>query len=84
MNKEDVTTLQKAAADIGMISRAISIIQYSEDLYIANDDVFHSSFSYDGVIKIPESLKAEFKKKLLEYFAGKYNEYVSNLKNIEL
>ncbi len=84
MNKEDVTTLHKAAADIGMISRAISIIQYSEDLYIANDDVFNSSFSYDGVIKIPESLKAEFKKKLLEYFAGKYNEYVSNLKNIEL
>lgn len=84
MNKEDISTLHKAAADIGMISRAISIIQYSENLYISNDDVFHSSFNYDGVIKIPESLKNDFKQKLLDYFAGKYNEYVSELKSIEL
>jgi hypothetical protein len=84
MKKEEIQTLHKTAAEIGFISKYISIIQNSEELYIVNDDIFHSSIDYCGVIKIPENLKVEFKQKLLEYFVSEYNESVYKLKNIEL
>ena len=84
MKRENFTTIHKTADNIGFISRAISIIHNSEDLYIINDDNIRMPLDFNGIIKIPEDLKEEFKQKLLEYFVSKYNESVNKLKDIEL
>ena len=85
MNKEDFKKISDAADSLGIINRAISTLQNSEELYFVTDySIIQMRLDPRDVISIPRCLIDEFKNKLIAYYAKRYNVIVEDLKKVTL
>lgn len=73
-----------AADTLGIINRAVTTLQNTDELYIITDYSIKCGMSPGDTIVIPHCLVEEFKQKLLEYYVQKYNETVEDLKKVTL
>jgi hypothetical protein len=84
MDKEDFKIVNNAAGNLDIISRAISTLQNSNELYFITDYSIMNRFDTRDAIKIPQCLIDEFKDRLIAYYAERYNVIVEDLKKVTL
>ncbi len=84
MDKDKLKQISSAADSLGIINRAVTTLQNTDELYIITDHSFKCGLYTGDAIVIPQCLVEEFKQKLLEYYAHKYNGTVDDLKKVTL
>jgi hypothetical protein len=84
MDKDKLNQIRSAADSLGIIYRAVTILQKTDELYIITDYSIHCGLQPDDEIVIPRCLVEEFKQKLLDHYTRRYNEIVEDLKKVTL
>ena len=84
MDKGKIKKISFAADTLGVINRAVTTLQNTDELYIITDYSIKCGMYPGDAIVIPQCLVEEFKQKLLEYYVQKYNETVEDLKKVTL
>ena len=65
MDKDKLNQIRSAADSLGIIYRAVTILQKTDELYIITDYSIHCGLQPDDEIVIPLCLVEEFKQKLI-------------------